>query len=315
MNNEKDVSMVEVAFNRAKKGDISILEDYNDNILSTHYGNDKSTCIHELAKMGKTDILGLRGSREKLLLTKDIQDRTPLHWLAMGKVSNGLIPMFNTKSLFMQDEEGKTPLHYLAEHFDVSSCDKKALSIRDYEDGNTPVHEMVESGVKFNIDKIPENILLIKNILGETVAHLLAYQKNKEFFKCSKALNVKNLSNKTPVDIYEAKSSVVTAKFKPWRRVKVIIVPEKYIEIEGIRFDWDENGGKRIYTYTYDDKDTLSFCLYKENSEGVRIGISALELPYNSDLSKIYAFVSGRDTLLKTKLLYWLEDNNVIVNK
>ena len=103
----------------------------------------------------------------------------------------------------------------------------------------------------------------------------------------------------------------VTAKFKPWRKISVIIVPDRYIEIDGYHFNWSEEGGKRIYTYVYPNNDTLCFTLI-EYSNGIRIGTSVVSLPSKRI---VYAKIVGKDTELKSKLLDWLKQNNVLVEK
>lgn len=304
---EKHINKSDI-FQRALKGDTSILtKQYskNDlNWLSTPIGkynssiDCKSTCLNELAKQGKMEILSYKDE----LLTIDSCGRTPYHWLAMQKSSDGFVPLFNNNALYIKDEDGKTPAHYLAERNDVSSLPQKALAIID-ENGDTPIHIMIDNNIKFDITTIPESILEICNAMQQTPCHLLAMHGDKSFLKCSKkVLNFKDKNNNTPIDLLQVKTSV-TAKLKPWqRKMKVIIVPEKYITIDNIRFDWEEDGGKRIYNHHYANHLTLSFTLMKCLDNGDRIGITVMDLPSDN----VYAVVSGEKTKLRKELEEWL---------
>lgn len=290
---------------RAKKKDLTLLK-LSSTLMSVPYGTEKTTALHELAILGVKKILDYPKSA---LLKQDVSERTPCHYLAMNsdvKSLNG----FPEESFLIQDEDGKTPLHYLAERINVSSVDDKYLAIQDYEDNQNPFMVMAECGVKFDVTKIPQDILGQRSSLGETVAHYLAYNGNKDALKLKSLLDVKNLSGETPKDILKQKGVKITSKFHPWLRMKVKIIPEKYIDVLGYKFYWNENGGKRIYTHTYNSGDTLTFSLYRKNNN-LTYGITALELGDEPAFAK----VSGSDNQLKRNLIAWLEEQNVTVEE
>lgn len=290
---------------RAKQADLTIL-DLSPSTLATQFGTDKTSALHELAILGVTQILELP---KEYLLKQDVSERTPCHYLAMHTNVKSLTG-FPQESFEIQDEDGKTPLHYLAERIDVSSANPKYLKIQDYENNQNPYMIMAECDVDFDVTKIPEDILKQKSSLGETVAHYLAYNGNKNALKLTSLLNVKNLSNQTPKDILESKGIKVTSKFHPWMKMKVKIIPEKYIDVLGYKFYWNENGGKRIYTHTYDNGDTLTFSLYRKDNN-MTYGITAMDL----DGYPAFAKVSGSNNDLKDTLISWLQDQNVTVEE
>lgn len=284
-------------FERAKKGDQTILNEFTHDILSVKYGKEDSTCLHELAKNG---VVAINNLPSKYLTIQDASGRTPIHYLAMTKSANQW-NKFRQASFEVQDEDGKTPLHYLAEHFDVSSVPSKYLGIKDYEDYNTPVHVMCESNVPFNVAIIPEYIMQMSNALGETPAHLLAYNSNKDFVKCP-TQDVKNMNGQTPLEIYEeraeASAEQVTAGIKPYLlRRKVLNAIKNYLDIEGMRFYWDVGGGNKIYIHTFEDGDTLSFCLFKKDIRNdVQYNITYSSLPIRDNYIQVFALISGDDS-------------------
>lgn len=290
---------------RAKNKDLSLLK-LSSTIMSMQYGNEKTSALHELAILGVNKILEYP---KNALLKQDIAERTPCHYLAMHADIKSL-KGFPEESFLIQDEDGKTPLHYLAEKINVSSVDNKYLQIQDYENSQNPYMVMAECGVKFDVTKIPQDILGQRSSLGETVAHYLAYNGNKDALKLKSLLDVKNLSGATPKDILKQKGVKVTSKFHPWLKMKVKIIPEKYIDVLGYKFYWNENGGKRIYTHTFNNGDTLTFCLYRIDNN-LKYGISALDL----DGSLAFAKVSGSDNELKHNLISWLKEQNVKVEE
>ena len=76
-------------FERAKKGDVSILSDPNCSIVKN---NDGWTPLHWLARAGKIEVL----SHKDCSLVKDNYGRTPLHLLAW----KGKIEVSHLKELF-----------------------------------------------------------------------------------------------------------------------------------------------------------------------------------------------------------------------
>lgn len=291
------------AIERAKKGDLTLLKE-SPTILATQYGTDKTSALHELASRGVTKILELP---KELLLKQDVSERTPCHYLAMNADVKSMVG-FPQESFSIQDEDGKTPLHYLAERIDVSSANPKFLKIQEYENNQNPFMIMAECGVDFDITKIPNDILKQKSSLGETVAHYLAYNGNKKALDIESLKNVKNLSGATPISILKEKGVEVTSKFHPWIKMKVKIIPEKYIDVLGYKFYWNENGGKRIYTHTFNSGDTLTFSLYRKKPN-IEYGITAMDLDGTPAIAK----VSGSDNDLKKTLVDWLKQQNVSI--
>lgn len=295
-------------FERAKKGDVSILK-LNPEILSSSYGKDLETPLHELAMLGKTQILNIP---KKYLFKKDISERTPLHYLAMSKESDSVMLKFPKESFDMQDEDGKTPLHYLAERNNVMGiASAEQLAITDYENWNTPVMDMAYNDIKFDASVLSDNILKMKNSLGETVAHFLAYNGDKQVEDLKKYLDIKNLSGATPRELYEqASGKKITAKFHSWMRMRIRIVPEKMIDLYGNKFYYTDNGGKRIYTFTYPNKNILSFTLYRKNNDS-KIGITYNEI----NKGNVFAKISGQPSSIKKMLIDWLSDNKVTIDE
>ena len=289
----------------AKNKDLSILK-FKPSVLATQYGKEKTSALHELAILGIDKILDFP---KAYLLKQDVAERTPCHYLAMNAKVNSL-EKFPKESFSLQDEDGKTPLHYLAERIDVSGENEKYLQIQDYEENQNPFMVMAECGVDFDVTKIPQDILGQRSSLGETVAHYLAYSGNKDALKLKTLIDVKNLSGATPRDILKSKGVKTTSKFHPWLKMKVKIIPEKYIDVMGFKFYWNENGGKRIYSHTFEDGSTLSFTLYRKDGD-LTYGITALDL--NGELA--FAKVSGNNSELKDVLLEWLETQNVQVEE
>lgn len=290
---------------KAKKGDLTLFK-LSPTMLSTQLGKEKISALHELAIRGVKKILELP---KEYLLKQDIAERTPCHYLAMNADVKSMVG-FPQESFLIQDEDGKTPLHYLAERVDVSSANPKYLKIQDYEENQNPYMIMAESDVNFKLSSIPEEIIKQKSSLGETIAHYLAYRGNKKALKFKTLKDVKNMSGATPIDILKSIGVKVTSKFHPWLKMKVKIIPEKYIDVIGYKFYWNENGGKRIYTHKFDNGDTLTFTLYRIKNN-IKYGISAMDLDGTSAIAKI----SGSDNDLKTTLIEWLESQNVEVQE
>lgn len=298
-------------FERAKKGDASILNEYTHDILSVKYGNEDSTCLHELAKNG---VVAINNLPSKYLTIQDSSGRTPIHYLALTKSANQW-NKFKQASFEIQDEDGKTPLHYLAEHYDVSSVPSKYLSIKDYEDYNTPVHIMCDNNVPFNIAIIPDSIMKQANVLGETPAHLLAYNSNKEFVKCP-TQDVKNMNGQTPMEIYEERttaSTQVTAGIKPFLlRKRIQNVVKNYIDIGTLRFYWDVGGRNKIYIHTFENGDTLSFSLFKKDIRNdMQLNCTYSELPIRDNYIQVFALISGEDSPARDLLVDKLCDLGV----
>ena len=296
-------------FNRAKKGESTILNEVSPDILAVKYGAEDSTCLHELAKNG---IVAINNLPSKYLIIQDGSGRTPIHYLALSGNANQW-KKFKQAAFEIQDEDGKTPAHILAEHFDISTLPSKYLGIKDYENYNTPVHVMCESGVSFNVSSIPESIMKRANVLGETPAHLLAYNSNKEFVKCP-TQDVKNMNGQTPFEIFQERtqaSTQVTAGIKPFmlKHRKILEVLKNYIDIDGIRFYWDVGGGNRIYTHTFDNGDTLSFVLFKKDVRNdLQFNCSLSELPIRDNYIQVYALISGEDNEARDILVEYLLD-------
>ena len=300
-------------FDRAKKGDASILNEYTQDILSLKYGSEDSTCLHELAKNG---VVAINNLPSKLLVIQDASGRTPIHYLALTK-SASQWKNFKQAAYEVQDEDGKTPLHYLAEHFDISSVPAKYLSIKDYEDYNTPVHIMCDNNVAFNVKSIPETIMKQANVLGETPAHLLAYNSNKEFVKCP-TNDVKNMNGQTPMDIYEERTKAsadveVTAGIRPYlMKRKILNSIKNYLDIGTLRFYWDIGGGNKIYIHTFANGDTLSFSLFKKDIRNdMQLNCTYSELPIRDNYIQVFALISGDDCPARDMLVDTLCDLGV----
>jgi hypothetical protein len=299
-------------FDRAKKGDSTILNEFTHDILSLKYGNEDSTCLHELAKNG---VVAINNLPAKYLTIQDSSGRTPIHYLALTK-SASQWKNFKQAAFEVQDEDGKTPLHYLAEHFDVSSVPSKYLGITDYEDYNTPVHVMCESDVPFNIAIIPEAIMKKANVLGETPAHLLAYNSNKDFVKCP-SQDIKNMNGQTPMDIYEertkASAEEVTAGIKPYlMKRRILTVLKNYIDIGTLRFYWDVGSENKIYIHTFENGDTLSFSLFKKDIRNdMQLPCIYSELPIYDNYIKVFALISGENCPARDMLVDKLCDLGV----
>lgn len=306
----KQATFSKELFDRAKKGDASLLKECNPDMLVVKYGDDDSTCLHELAKNG---IVAINDLPSKYLIEQDGSGRTPNHYLALSKSANQW-KKFKQDSFEIQDEDGKTPVHILAEHFDVSSLPAKYLSIKDYEDYNTPVHIMCESGVAFNVKSIPESIMKMANVLGETPAHLLAYNSNKDFINCP-TQDVKNANGQTPFDIFQertgASAEEVTASNKPWilKKKRMLTALKSYIDIEGMRFYWEVGTKTKIYTFTMENGNTLSFALFKKDVRNdIQLDCSISELPIRDNYIQVFALISGDDCYARDVLVEYLLD-------
>lgn len=300
-------------FDRAKKGDVSLLKEISPDILTIKYGDEDSTILHELAKNGVTDVSKLNSN---LLTVQDASGRTPIHYLAMTKAASQW-KTFKQAAFDVQDEDGKTPVHLLAEHFDVSSLPAKYLSIKDYEDYNTPVHVMCESEVPFNVMAIPESIMKMANVLGETPAHLLAYNSDKDFVKCP-TQDVKNANGQTPLEIYQERaeaSAEVTASYKTWmaaKKKKSKETLQNYFELGCLKFYWSVGEQNRIYTCTLDNGETISFALFKKDTRNdMQFNCSVEVLPVRDNYIQVFALISGEDCPARDLLVEYLLDKGV----
>lgn len=298
-------------FDRAKKGDSSLLREVSPDMLVVKYGNEDSTILHELAKNG---IVSINNIPSQYLTVQDSSGKTPIHYLAMtNKASQWRT--FKQAAFDVQDEEGKTPVHILADNYDVSSLPAKYLSIKDYEDYNTPVHVMCESEVPFNVNLVPESIMKMANVLGETPAHLLAYHSNKDFVKCP-AQDFRNVNGQTPLEIYqeraEASAEEVTAGYKPWMKKKSKETLQNYFELGCLKFYWSVGEQNRIYTCTLDNGDTISFALFKKDIRNdMQFNCSVEVLPVRDNYIQVFALISGEDCPARDLLVEYLLDKGV----
>jgi hypothetical protein len=99
-------------FDRAKQGDLSVLDYPNSYLLLTNnYGN---TPVHCLARKGVLEIINLRffSKNKKVLFAQNKLGQTPIHILA----ELGIKQIINLPEEFLKirDNAGQTPAHYLA---------------------------------------------------------------------------------------------------------------------------------------------------------------------------------------------------------
>ena len=186
-------------FIKAKKGDVSILNDskYKDLLkIQIQYGD---TPLHELADGGKTEILNSKF--KDILRIQNNVGETPLHKLARLGITEILKP----------------------EYIDILKTQEKG-------GGSTPLHNLASRGKTEILKPEYKDILKIQSMgmgQGNTPLHTLAWKRKMEILRpeykyfLEDALKIKNDRGKTPEDILKGFIDYEL------RRDAAIVLPDK----------------------------------------------------------------------------------------
>jgi len=202
----------DIIFEKAKKGDISILSEPG---IEKMIDGEGRTPLHYLGKKGKMEIL----KKSATFTAKDKDGRVPLHELAIQGVDAILkYPKVGE----IQDNTGKTPLIYLAMLGKKDTLHHEAVSKVKDKNGWTGLHYLA----KQNITEVLEDkaVAKVKDNKGNTPLHLLGAVGNKAILDDPHAWRVENsaldtplhlLIKKTPIRISDLKAKRVFKKFPP----------------------------------------------------------------------------------------------------
>lgn len=105
------------------------------------------------------------------------------------------------------------------------------------------------------------------------------------------------------------KPSRVEAGVYPWQHLKVIEVPDQFVDFAGVRFYWDDSEGVRIYRYTSPHY-TLAFRLYYMTGEA-----SSADVDFYSIGEGCHAMISGEDSDLRRRLEQYFSSAGVEIEE